>query len=582
MDNNFKPSNIFNSVQYERFPRHNFDTGYLNSFTMNHGLAVPFFLDNVMPGDRIDINSFGKIQLQPLATSTFQRLTFSMRWFYVPYRLICPDWDKMLSQDGFDAISLPPFTVLTGLQLNQYLKRGEAVGNLLDYLNVNIANVQENLSFRLFDDNAKLAFNLFDHYAYWLVWNTYYRDENLQDSIFDTIPEFLELGFNDFSDYLPYLNKVLPIAYEKDYFTTALPWRQKGQPVQLSQYLSNGVVPVTTDARSGHFMIDGAEYRSLSVSDDIYTLPKINGGGSTSTPLILDSVSTLGVNTPLSSDAQIQPFIPSLRGQASIPSNTLSVSFDINELRYANALQRYLERLATGGNRPAEFYLSMYGVRIDDLRIGQPLYLGGGKTDILITDVQQKASYTDSEDVSTPLGTLAGDGKVFPQMKINHPYVCDEPGVIIGICSIRPEINYQQGLPRDKQLFSHFDYPNPLFSQLGEQPVYESELYIKPDINNDPRDIPRNNDNIFGYQSPYAYKKFKRNEVHGDFKTSLNHWLLGQSFSDSPKLNADFVTVDQDYSIFAVTDPTVHHYLCELYNNYDVERTLPDFVIPQL
>lgn len=576
MDNNFKPSNIFNSVLYEKFPRHNFDTSYLNQYTMNHGYAIPFFCDSVMPGDRIDLRSFGKVQLQPLATNTFQRLTFSMRFFYVPYRLICPDWDKMISQDGFDAVSLPPYTVLTGDQLNVYLSKPSG---LLDYLNVNIWNVNDDLSFKLFRPGAKLAFNIFEHYAYYLIWDTYYRDENLMDSIIDLLPE-MQLGYNDSQPLFHYLHRLLPIAYEKDYFTTALPWRQKGQPVQLSQYLSPGSLSFSTPSFSTGFdILSGpvvaARNANLKVSDSVSPAYSYSP---------IDSYLTQGTNydVPLEPNNVIKAYIPSMSSSVDIPADTLSVSFDINELRYANALQRYLERLALGGNRPSEFYLSMYGVQIDDLRIGQPLYLGGGKTDILITEVRQTAYYDTLEGNPSALGSLAGDGKVFPNIGLNHPYVCDEPGVVMGICSIRPEINYSQGLPRDKQLFSHFDYPNPLFAQLGEQPVMQSELYIKPDINNDPRDIPNNNDDIFGYQSPYAYKKFKRNEVHGEFRTSLNHWLLGLHFDNAPFLNSDFITVDQDYSIFAVTDPDVHHYMCEIFNDYEVERSLPDFVIPKI
>lgn len=217
----------------------------------------------------------------------------------------------------------------------------------------------------------------------------------------------------------------------------------------------------------------------------------------------------------------------------------------------------------------------MYGVRVDDLRIGQPLYLGGGYSNVSVTDVKQQ-----SETATTPLGTLGGDGKSFPAMAMNNPYYCQEFGTVMAIMYIRPEINYSQGLPREMQLFHTLDYYNPVFAHLGEEEVKTSELYLKPNIDN--TTLESNNDSTFGYQSRYAYLKHNRNEIHGDLKKGLSNWVLGVMFESEPVLNHEFIKVSQNYDIFAIESESHHHYICEFFHKFDEESSKPNFVIPSL
>lgn len=147
---------------------------------------------------------------------------------------------------------------------------------------------------------------------------------------------------------------------------------------------------------------------------------------------------------------------------------------------------------------------------------------------------------------------------------------------------IRPELNYMQGLPRDLQLFRPLDFYNPIFAHLGEEAVLRSELVIPSDVVINPARPDTENNPIFGYQSRYSYKKYKRNEVHGEFKTSLRDWVLSPYFRPNVALNDEFIIVDQNYNIFAVQDPVFHHYLVEIYNDYQKESSMPNFVIPSL
>ena len=538
MNSQYTAENIFHDVKIERFERHLFNKSYNTAFTCNHGYAIPFFVDDVVPGDRIDLNSYGRVQLQPLATATMQNLRAYMRYFYVPYRLIWDKWDEFISQDGFVQTPLiAPYTTLHDTLLNRYSKN---VGGLCDMLGLGITNLNSEGDIVRYEE-AEVSFTLFRHFAYWLIWDTYFRDENLQNKVLDTIPALMP-GYNSPNVYL---DSLLPVAYEKDYFTTALPWRQKGEPVNLNAYL-------------------------MQLKDSPYVIAPNSQNA--------EAKLMYQYNNGVQNAIWHSPLAGQVSAVVELDPKGFATSININDLRYSNALQRYLERLALGGNRPAEFYLSMYGVKIDDLRIGQPLYLGGGFEYIHVNAVTQT-----SESSSTPQGTLAGNGNAMPQFGLNAPYTCDEPGIVMGIFYIRPEINYSQGLPKQMTRFSHLDYYNPVFAHLGEEEVTTSELYIDKDFNNNPSTPEKNNDDIFGYQSRYAYLKHRRNEVHGEFKTSLSHWLLSTHYDAKPELNSDFITVQQNYDIFAVIDENIaHHYMCEFHHEYKVESSMPDFVIPSL
>lgn len=569
MESNYKAANIFSDVKVESFPRHVFDKSYTNSFTCNHGYAIPVFVDDVIPGDRIDLKSYGRVQLQPLATASMQNIKCYIRYFYVPYRILWEDWDKFISQDGFstETAMLAPYVVLNGNMMNTITSRYKC-NSLLEYLGINFSNWSDN-RFVPKSDSARLPLTLFRHLAYHKIWNRYFRDENIQEEVQLLVNDILPgdntnngLQGNSLVDFLP-------VAYEKDYFTTALPWTQKGEPVSLGAFIQ-GIGSGTVDSTLVRFT--GDESDEIVPVQWKRTLQGYSTIGGESVPVWSNSPQSDNVNVG-------DPVVLNLANPSvTIQGTSLSTSVNINELRYANALQRYLERLALGGNRPAEFYLSMYGVKIDDLRIGDPFYLGGGSTYIHVNQVTQM-----SESANTPLATLAGNGVATPSMEINEPYYCQEFGVVMGIMYLRPEINYSQGIAKETQLFGHLEYYNPVFAHLGEEPVMTSELYADSNLIIDPAHPESNNDEIFGYQSRYAYRKARRNEVHGELKSDLSTWLLSANFARRPRLNSDFITVDQNYDIFAVVDENLSdHYICELHHDYKVESSMPDFAIPSL
>ena len=477
MQSNYKAANIFSDVKVESFPRHVFDKSYTNSFTCNHGYAIPVFVDDVIPGDRIDLKTYGRVQLQPLATASMQNIKCYIRYFYVPYRILWEDWDKFISQDGFstETAMLAPYLTLDSNTMNNITSRYKC-NSLLEYLGVNFSNWSDNQF--VSKAGSKISFTLFRHLAYNKIWNRYFRDENIQEEVSLFYDRELLPGDNTLNNVnANAIVNFLPVAYEKDYFTTALPWTQKGEPVSLGAFIQ-GIGSGRLDNTSVRFT--GEDPSEIGFANWLATSP---------------TSATKIASTTVFNDGD--PIIMNVANPSvTIEGTSLSTSVNINELRYANALQRYLERLALGGNRPAEFYLSMYGVKIDDLRIGDPLYLGGGSTYIHVNQVTQM-----SESANTPLATLAGNGVATPSMEINEPYYCQEFGVVMGIMYLRPEINYSQGIARETQLFGHLDYYNPVFAHLGEEPVMTSELYADSNLIIDPAHPESNNDDIFGYQS---------------------------------------------------------------------------------
>lgn len=558
MNTKFAAANIFEDVKVESFPRHAFNISYTNSFTCNHGLAYPCLVKHVSPGDKVDVSSFGRVQLQPLATATMQNITCYVRYFYVPFRLLWNDWDKFIAQDGFvETPLLAPYYQLNSANLN-VLNCNLGTGGLMDFLNYGIYNFDENNIPIRYSTDAKLQFTVFRHLAYWKIWDRYFRDENIQNTICPE-PDEVVAGYNNHPSNL---DVILPVAWEKDYFTTALPWTQKGQPINIgTMFQVEDPTFFLKEKTGGQHNVKLTGY-SYGLQNGSYS----NIVGSTDSK-----------DDPEGSETDVWAI-----GDLMLNTANLNSQFSINDLRYANALQRYLERLALGGNRPAEFYLSMYGVKVDDLRIGDPYYLGGGKSYVNVTPVTQQSQTTTGEGGS-PQGTLAGNGNTSVDMSFNEPYYCQEFGIIMGIFYIRPELNYTQGIPRETQLFSHLDYYNPIFAHLGEEPVLKSELVFGRNTDNTSSES--NNDQTFGYQSRYAYLKHSRNEVHGDLKSTLSSWLLSYHWNVNnglPSLNSDFITVDQNYDIFAADDAKEHHYIVEMHHKFQKESSMPDFSIPSL
>lgn len=379
------------------------------------------------------------------------------------------------------------------------------VGSLHDHLGMPIGN------FNVADRVNKLPF-----LAYYKIFNDYYRNQKLQTEI--------DLTTIDPSTEAPLLYR----NWEKDYFTSCLPQAQQGDPVTMQ---ANVVYKDTGE---------------LYDKDGNVATP--------STDVVAGA--TVGGITPLQIDIE--------RGNL---RNIDEVTLDVEELRQANRLQRWLERNNRSGNRYVESLLAHFGVVSPDARLQRAEYIGGGKSPVVISEV------LNMEGATMPQGWPTGHGINVGQMNVAHKYV-QEHGYIMAIMSVTPEPNYMQGVPKLFDRITPLDFYWPEFAQLGEQEVKMRELWFDP--------TGLHNEDTFGYQSRYAEYKFIPSTVHGNFRSNLDYWHLARKFANMPALNEEFVQCKpRTEDIFAVTYDKEHLWI-SLYHKVAAVRPMPFFNTPML
>jgi hypothetical protein len=365
--------------------------------------------------------------------------------------------------------------------------------------------------------------------AYQMIYNEYYRDQNL-------IPEVnfkLEDGLNVNSELLTMRKR----AWEHDYFSASLPFAQKGAAVDipLGTIELDPLWDGASDDRLPHF-----QYQEGVVQNGFLTQ---NTGNEIFTDDAPDN--KLAYN----------------------PDGTLQVEpTTINDLRRAFKLQEWLEKNARGGTRYIESILSHFGVRSSDKRLQRPEYITGVKSPVIISEVLN----TTGQDGGLPQGNMAGHAVSVQNGNVGS-YYCEEHGYIIGIMSIMPKPAYQQGIPKTYLKRDSLDYFWPSFAHIGEQAVQQQEIYAYTSIGQE----------TFGYIPRYAEYKYMPSRVAGDFRTTLNYWHLGRIFGANPLLNQDFIEVDPEDAtrIFAVEGEEDNLYIHHL-NKIQAIRPMPVFGTP--
>nr|QJB19832.1 MAG: major capsid protein [Microvirus sp.] len=511
-------NNLFNTIKLKRPKSNLFDLSHEKKLSCNMGDLIPIMVQEVVPGDKFKVNTEMLMRFAPMIAPVMHRINVFTHYFFVPNRLVYSDWEEFITggPDGKSEPTFPTLSVQEGSK-SLFLK-----GSLADYMGVPIPPTSGTIT-------KALGFNALPFRAYVEIYNEYYRDQNLQTRL-----EYNKTGTIDGGDWATLLT-LRKRAWEKDYFTSALPWAQKSEEVLLP-----GTIAYETGSASYLYDADDNE--------------------------LADTAGNLTV------DANGKLNTPHEGGQVGRIETEGTLDVTINELRRATKLQEWLEKNARGGSRYIEQIFSHFGVKSSDARLQRPEYLGGGKSPVVISEVLQ-TSKTDT----SPQGNMAGHGISVGNANGFNKYF-EEHGFIIGIMSVLPRTSYQQGFPRQLHHHTKFDYYFPEFAHLGEQEIYDYELFVDYLNTSGTYDPLR----VFGYTPRYAEYKFNHSTVHGDFKDNLAFWHEGRIFNGPPVLNEDFIKADPSHRIFAVTDPDVHKLYVQLYNDVKAKRPMPKFGTPQL
>lgn len=514
--------NPFKEIFVKKPQKNNFDLSHDRKFSLNMGDLVPILCQEVIPGDTFNLQSEHLMRLAPLVSPVMHKIDAYTHYFFVPNRILWNGWEDFIT-GGEDGYANPLFPTLT---------TGVPNGTLPDYLGLPLSA------------NGAYTYSALPTAAYHLIYDEYYRDQNLQPKIFKPLID----GSNN-ANYAATYDKLQKRAWEHDYFTSALPFAQKGPEVILP--LGNSAPLVYK--QGGYTQIRETNGNLTAVSQSL----NVSGaggqiGGTNGNNLISDVTTSHSVDL----------------------SNATSST--INELRKAFKLQEWLEANARGGSRYIEHIYNIFGVKSSDARLQRPEYLGGGKSSISISEVLQTSGTAQPDGYTpTPLGEMGGHGiNVGTSNDFRASF--EEHGFIIGIMSVRPQSSYSQGIPKIFSKFDKFDYFYPQFANIGEQEVKYKELYLGAD------QTEAQGEETFGYVPRYTEYRFNQSTIHGDFRDTLEYWHLGRKFATRPHLNEDFIRIEQDNRIFAYEDDTADHLYCHLYFKINAKRPLPLFNVPSI
>jgi len=601
---------IFNKISFKRPKRTPFNLSYQSKFTLDFGRLVPIMCEKVIPGDKFVHSHEFLMRFAPFANQVFQGFQVRTEYFFVPSRLLWQNFEQFLSKGVNGATDyVHPYIDLATLY------DGETVwiNSLLDYFNLPTGTSTNKL-----DGSAtnSLKIDALPFYAYIKIMIDYYLDENLYPNSISA-SQIDDLINNDFAyhvldgdnfysvesflrtlhviqgvdpnDLLTEYNVYKPFkrAYPKDYFTSALPFAQRGPIVQIPLNGSGDVNVYGPNETHMNYQGVGARYNSdgtvtlfpdgtLSVSAGVgvnasvydpstnvtgrQIFPNGGGGGNETNHQAAAGVINKANNVPFTFKAV------NVNGTATI-----------TDLRTAMTVQAWLEKNARAGVRYKEQIASHFGVRSKDYRLDRAELLGRYKSTVQIGETFTTAANND-ETFIPGMGVSNATGS---EASRAWKKTFDEHGYVIGLMSVFPTAAYQQGIPRQFSELDVFDYYWPEFQNIGEQEIKRKELFIDDQSGTA-------NEQTFGYTPRYAHYKSRYNQVHGDFRDSLSFMVDSRNFSSNPLLNSKFINVDIDYNdlyrVFNATTELANSspVYVDMYHKFYAKRPMQYFGSPRI
>lgn len=529
---------IFTKNKQTKVGSNTFDLSHDRKLSGKMGNLIPVCVMDCVPGDKISVKPSVMTRFAPLIAPVMHQVSVYVHYFFVPNRILFDEWEEFITggREGLDNTAWPhiPFN-----------PNNNPAGSLEDYLGLptdvdGLGNPDD------------INISAFPHAAYNRIYNEYYRDQNVIPPVVDQ----LQIGSQSSPGSFKVLHKR---AWQHDYFTSALPWTQRGQEALL---------PLGTEAPVQAYN-DHADHKT-----NMQTLRWVNDPDAT--PLDGEDLFSGAkgpdkgppfavVGSPVNPDDNYYLDLE----DSHFADLSQATAASIIDLRRAFRLQEFLEKNARGGARYIENIYMHFGVQSSDKRLQRPEFLGGISTPVKISEVLQ----TSSTDVTTPQGNMSGHGvSVGGGEWLSH--YCEEHGYLMGIMSIMPKSAYQQGIPRHFRRQDKFDYYWPEFAHIGEQAIEQLEIFPRANL--------EDSESTFGYTPRYSEYKFMNSSVHGDFRDSLAHWHMGRKFATFPQLNQDFIEMDSDEvdRIFAVQ--TGDNMWCHVFNEIKAQRKMPYFGDPKM
>lgn len=515
----------FSQVPKANIPRSSFDRSHGHKTTFDASKLIPIYVDEALPGDTFNMKMHGFARMATPIHPLMDNLHYDVQFFSIPVRLIWDNWQKFNGEQDSPGDS-------TDYLVPQIIPSTFTTGTLADYFGIPIGV-------------ANLEINALHHRAYALTWNEWYRDQNLQP------PVVLNKGDGPDGGSVATMAP-LPRGKRHDYFTSCLPWPQKGES---SSVPLGDVAPIS-----------GLGFVNTGTTQTNVTGVNETDGTSRTYPhsYQVDIASPAGANNLRVEVDATNSATPQIF--ADLSQATAST---INQLRQAFAIQKLLERDARGGTRYIEMVKAHFGVTSPDLRATRPEFLGGGSTPINVTPIAQ----TSSTDTTTPQGNLSAFGTASVSgMGFTKSFT--EHCILLGLCSVRGDITYSQGINKMFTRQTRYDYYWPALSTIGEQAVLNREIYATGTASDDL---------VFGYQERYGEYRYKPSTITGKFRTnasgSLDAWHLSQYFVTQPLLNATFIE-DKTPVDRVVALPSEPNFILDTYFQLKCARPMPLYGVP--